>query len=490
MQKLTEARLKAIKPGKKPFKVSDGGGLFLFVKEVGKYWRWKYRFDGKEKSLSFGKYPEISLAKARELHQEGRALLKEGQNPSDKRRIEKLTRKISNKSDFRSIAMEWFDQKMTDKSVDHQKRQMAILEKDLFPTLGNVSVRKITALELTVILHKTEKRSIDMAHRVRQVARSVLGYAVATGRADSNPARELDVLKPLKQKHLAAIVDPLELGLLMDAAEDYQGTKIVRAALKLSIHLFQRPGEIRQMEWKEVNFEKKIWAIPGRKMKTGRDHLVPLSFQAIKILTELRLLTGNDRYAFPGGRRNNKPLSENTVRKALRTLGYGNDQVTPHGFRATARTLIDEELGYPMHIIEAQLSHAVKDPNGRAYNRTSHLAERSEMMQEWSNYLEKLTQPEKSSRGGPRSGAGRKTEIDQNKKLALLNEIRLLRKKDPTVSDSSAIKLLQEKKLVRPQSCNRYLTPKHLDRQIKEAFEVGGSGGIVDLAPRLSETNP
>ena len=269
MGKLTDSKIRNIRSKDYPGKLFDGGGLYL---KNGRYWRWKYYYQDKEQLLSFGTYPETSLAKAREQHQKEKALLADGLNPSRERKIQKLTKHLSENSHFKAIALEWFNQKMADKSGNHQKRQMSMLEKDLFPDLGSRPVDKITALELTALLQKVEKRSIDMAHRARQVTRSVLSYAVSTGRANNNPARDLDVLKPLKQKHLPAIIAPEQLGELLNAIDGYHGTFVIKKLLQISALVFQRPGEVRKMEWQEIDLSRKLWSIPASKMKMKRDH--------------------------------------------------------------------------------------------------------------------------------------------------------------------------------------------------------------------------
>ena len=282
---------------------------------------------------------------------------------------------------------------MSDKSDSHQKRTKRILEKDLFPSLGQRPISKITARELLLVLKNIESRSVDMAHRAKQTAGLVLRYAIASGRTDRDVSQDLlGALKLKSTKNLAAITNPSEVGILMDAIDGYRGTLAVRTAWSLSALLFQRPGEIRHMEWLEINWDENRWEIPADKMKMKSDHIVPLSTQARALLSELFKLSGRGKYVFPSARGGSRPLSENGVRTALRAMGYDNNTMTPHGFRAMARTILDEVLNFRLDFIEHQLAHAVRDPNGRAYNRTSHLDARHHMMQSWADYLDFLKQ--------------------------------------------------------------------------------------------------
>jgi len=390
---LTATQVKQAKPKEKAYKLSDGAGLFLLINPKGaKYWRYKYRYAGKEKALALGVYPEVSLKQAREKHQEARLKLSQGIDPSEIRKVEKLTRHLASAESFEAIATEWFNQLMPEKSKSYQERTQRILRKDLFPVLGNRSIKAITSPELLAALRRIEARGAnDIAHRAKQTSGQIFRYAVATGRAERDPSGDLKgALKPRNKKHHAAITDPKEVGRLLVAIDSFEGTQVVKTALRLSPILFQRPGEIRNMEWDEIDWEQKRWELPAEKMKMKLPHIVPLSKQALSLLEELYPLTGRGKYAFPSARGRSRALSENGVRTALRTIGYTNDQITPHGFRAMARTILDEVLGYRVDWIEHQLAHAVKDPNGRAYNRTSHLEARAKMMQDWSDYLDQL----------------------------------------------------------------------------------------------------
>ena len=393
MSKLTATEVKQAKPGDKTRKLTDGGGLYLQIHPSGaKYWRHDYRYAGKRKTLALGVYPEVSLKRAREKHQEAKTKLRDGIDPGEQRKIEKLTRHIAAANSFEAIGHEWFKAKMLDKSKSHQDRTLSALERDLFPSLGSRPISNITAPELLATLRKIEDRgAIETAHRAKQTAGQIFRYAVATGRAERDPSGDLKgALQNPKKKHLAAITEPDQVGQLMLAIEGYTGSPAVYAALRLSPLLFQRPGEIRHMEWSEINWEEERWEIPAEKMKIRQPHIVPLCNQAMEILRDIQPLTGRGKYVFPSARGASRCLSENGVRTALRTLGYDNDTMTPHGFRAMARTLLDEILGYRIDWIEHQLAHAVKDPNGRAYNRTAHLSDRKKMMQDWADYLELL----------------------------------------------------------------------------------------------------
>ncbi len=390
---LTATAAKQAKPKGKDYKLSDTKGLFLLVKRNGsKYWRLKYRFGGKEKLLALGVFPEVSLKEAREKQADARKLLANGSDPGEAKRAKKSAQHQSSDNSFEVIALEWFNIKMSDKSKSHQDRTKRALEKDFFPALGRLPISDITPPTLLSALRKIESRgAIETAHRAKQVAGQIFRYAVATGRADRDPSADLSgALKPPKEKHFSAITEPKAVGQLLIAIESFQGTATVKAALRLSPILFCRPGELRHMEWDEINWEENRWEIAADKMKLKQPHIVPLSKQALSILKDHQQLTGRGRFVFPSARGASRPLSENGVRTALRTMGYDNDTMTPHGFRAMARTLLDEVLGYRIEWIEQQLAHTVKDTLGRAYNRTSHLVDRTAMMQAWSDYLDNL----------------------------------------------------------------------------------------------------
>ncbi|MEQ9396143.1 tyrosine-type recombinase/integrase [Haliea sp.] len=393
MTKLTVAAIKNAKAGPKPRKLADGGGLYLLVDtRGGKYWRYDYRFAGKRKTLALGVYPDVSLKEAREAHYEAKRKIGQGIDPGEVRKVERQTSNLAAADTFEAVGREWFNQLLNDKSKSYQVRTERILEKDLYPYLGSRPISEIAAPELLAVLRRIESRgAVDIAHRARQTAGQVFRYAIRTGRAERDPSADLKgALKSRRKKHHAALTEPADVGRLMVAIDGFQGTAIVKAAVRLSALLFQRPGEIRAMEWAEINWETERWELPAEKMKMRLPHIVPLSRQALDILRDLHRLTGRGRFVFPSARGASRYISENTVTVALRSMGYTNEQMTAHGFRAMARTLLDEVLGYRVDWIERQIAHAVRDPNGRAYNRTSHLEGRKEMMQGWADYLDEL----------------------------------------------------------------------------------------------------
>lgn len=391
-RKLSALTIKNAKVGTKTTRLSDGYGLYLEIRPTGgKYWRYNYRFAGKQKTLALGTYPEVSLADARAAHEKAYSLVMVDVDPSEVRRSEKESLTLEAANSFEAVCREWLNVYMTDKTEGHKVRAERFLLKHL-AKLKARPIASITAQELLAVLRQVEARgTIDTAHRARQVAGQVFAYAIQTGRAERNPARDLaGALKPVKQQHRAAILDPNLLGKLLRDMDSSNAGLVVKTAMKLSPMLFQRPGEIRYMEWQELDFNNNLWEIPAEKMKMRQPHIVPLPEQAIKLLKEIQPLTGHGKYVFPSARGGSRCLSENGVRTALRDMGYSNETITPHGFRATARTLLDETLGFRVEYIEHQLAHAVKDANGRAYNRTSYLSQRNEMMRKWANYLDEL----------------------------------------------------------------------------------------------------
>jgi len=393
MGKLTATAVRQAKGQAKPVKLADGGGLYLLVKPDGhRYWRYDYRYAGKRKTLALGVCPDISLADARKAHQQARETLAKDIDPGEAKRIERITRHLASADSFEAVATEWYEAKLSEKSDSYRDRTQRLLKNDLYPPLGNRPISQITAPELLMALRKVEARgAVDMAHRAKQTAGQVFRYAVATGRAERDPSADLKgALKSKTKKHHAAITEPVEVGKLLLAIDAFQGTPVVKTALQLSPLLFQRPGEIRGMEWTEINWEAEQWEISADKMKMRQPHIVPLCNQAVDLLKEIYRLTGRGRYVFPSARGGSRPLSENGVRTALRTMGYDNETMTPHGFRAMARTIMDEVLNYRVDWIEHQLAHAVRDANGRAYNRTAHLPQRREMMRNWADYLDNL----------------------------------------------------------------------------------------------------
>lgn len=384
--------LRHIKPSDKTEMLSDGHGLYLVMMPTGaKYWRYRFRFAGKQKQLALGVFPDISLSEARKLHREAYNQVADGIDPAEERREEKQVKLKASGNSFEAVAKEWLDVHMSDKTADHKRRAERLLLKDL-AGLAKRPIDTINAPELLAELRKIEKRGvIDTARRARQIASQLFTYAIATGRAERNIANDLvGTLKTVPTKNRSAITDPVLLGKLLRHMDDSTSGIVVKTAMRLTPILFQRPGEIRAMEWSEIDLVAGRWEISAEKMKMRLPHIVPLSKQAIELLKEIHAYTGRGKYVFPSVRGSSRCLSENGVRTALRDMGYCNDTVTPHGFRATARTLLDEVLGYRVEWIEHQLAHAVKDANGRAYNRTSFLEQRAEMMQAWADYLDKL----------------------------------------------------------------------------------------------------
>jgi len=388
---LTDMKVQKVKPKEKPFSLFDGGGLYLLVTPSGgKLWRFKYRFNNKEKKLAFGSYPEISLLDARRRRDDARRLLANSVDPGDVRKAQKQAN-IPETETFEVIAREWHTRFISTWTTGHAETIMSRLERDLFPWIGKCPIAAIKAPELLAVLRRVESRgALESAHRIRTICGQVFRYAVATGRAERDPAADLKGALPQPQeKHRAAITDPAEVGKLLRAIHGYQGSFIVKCALQIAPLVFVRPGELRHAEWAEIDFENAQWNIPAGKMKMKEPHLVPLSKQAIEILTELKKLTGSGRYIFPG-RTSQRPMSDNAILAALRNMGYPKEEMSGHGFRAMARTILDEVLQVRPDFVEHQLAHAVRDPNGRAYNRTAHLNERIKMMQMWADYLDGL----------------------------------------------------------------------------------------------------
>ena len=395
-----ECRNAVCPPDKKQARFADSGGMYLQVSPAGsKRWFLKYRTDGKEKQLAMGSYPAVSLTAARKARDAAKLQKAAGADPVQVRKVEKLKSSIPAANTFKATALEWYAMKLDSWSSHYAIREKRNLEKDLFPFLGDRNIADIEAIELLAVVRRVEERgALDVAHRVQTTARQVWRYAVATARASRDVSADIrGALKPHHGKHFAAITDPAKLGELIRVIRGYQGGPIVRAALQLAPLLFQRPGELRAAAWAEFDLDAALWTIPAARMKrsvdgkrNGDPHLVPLSTQAVEILRKLHPVTGHSALCFYGERSHDRPISDNTLRAALMTLGYGPDAQSVHGFRATARTLLAEELNIDPLVIEAQLAHAVKDANGRAYNRTQYLKHRTVMMQQWADYLDKL----------------------------------------------------------------------------------------------------
>jgi integrase len=387
-------------PERRQSRFTDAGGLYLQVSPNGsRRWFWKYRTAGVEKQLALGSYPTVSLAAARKARDAARLQKGEGVDPAQARKIAKLKAVVSDVDTFKATALEWYAMKLDGWSSHYAIREKRNLEKDLFPYFATRHIGDIEAIELLAAIRQVEERgALDVAHRVLTTAGQVWRYAVATARAKRDISADIrGALKPHRGKHFAAITEPVALGGLIRAIRGYQGGPIVRAALQLAPMLFQRPGELRAAAWAEFDLDAALWTIPAARMKrsvdgkrNGDPHMVPLPTQAVEILRKLHPLTGHGALVFHGERSHDRPISDNTLRAALLTLGYGPEVQSVHGFRATARTLLAEVLDVDPLVIEAQLAHAVKDANGRAYNRTQYLKHRTAMMQQWADYLDKL----------------------------------------------------------------------------------------------------
>jgi integrase len=389
---LTDTTIRNAKPSIKPYKRFDAGGLYLIVNPTGrKWWRFKYRFAGKHQLLSLGTYPEVSLKEARDARDEKRKLVAAGIDPSAERKAAKAALVRREAGGFEAVAREWFEKFSANWEPSHAHTVIRRLERDVFPWLGARPVDQITAPELLTVLHRVEERgALETAHRIYQVCGQVFRYAVATGKAHRDPSADLrGALPPVREKHHAALTEPRQVGALMLSINGYQGSFVVRCAMRLAPLVFVRPGELRKAEWSEFDLDGAIWRIPAARMKMRTEHIVPLSSRAVEILFELKPLTGGGRYVFPGARTTSRPMSENAILAALRRMGYAPEEMTGHGFRTIASTLLNE-LGWPHDAIERQLAHAERDGVRDAYNRAEYLAERRRMMQAWVDYLDSL----------------------------------------------------------------------------------------------------
>lgn len=389
--------VKAAEPREKDYKLYDSKGLYLHVKPNGsKYWRMRYTFGGKEKLLALGVYPDLTLTEARELRDEARAKIKTGIDPMAQRAAIKAAPGSPNitmggPGCFEFIAREWMALR-TGKAESAELRTKNRLERDVFPFIGLKPASEVTREEVQNLLQRVAARgSIESAHRIKRVIGQIYRYAIITGRATIDPSEHMQQTLPAyKPKHFAAITEPVAFGKLLVAMDHYRGGVVVRAALQLSALWFMRPGELRRTQWSEVKWDDARVEVPGSRTKTGEDLIIPISRQAEVVLKDLYRITGNTDWLFPSPRSNVRCVSENATLAALRSIGYTKEEHTPHGFRASARTLLAEVLEYPDNWIEQQLNHAVRDVHGRAYNRTSFLQQRREMMQRWADYLDEL----------------------------------------------------------------------------------------------------
>ena len=408
-----DATIKAVKPGDARKRLSDGDGLYLllFVKGGAHGWRFDYSHEGKRKTLSLGTYPATGLGLARQSAEAARQLVAAGVDPSDERKSKKaklaqqviqnqrVAAGLPEHNSFEQVAREWYEARRHEWALSYGSKIIRRLEADVFPYIGRMAPADIAPPKLLEVLRRIEARGvIETAHRALENCSQVFRFAVASGLATTNPSRDLkDALRKPKAKHFPAILDPIRLGELLRAMEGYAGTPVVRAAIKLAPMVMLRPGELRFARWEEFDLGAAVWKVPAARMKqgvdgkaTGKPHVVPLARQALEILQDLHSHTGPTGFVFRGERHHDRAMSENTVNAALRAMGFPKDEVTGHGFRATARTMLDEVLGIAPAVIEAQLAHSVKDSLGSAYNRTEFMEQRKQMMQRWADHLDGL----------------------------------------------------------------------------------------------------
>ena len=401
---LTDTFVKQVKHSGKAAgdKYSDGGGLYLHVTKSGRYWRMAYRFGGKQKTVAFGVYPAVTLAQARKRRDAAREQLASDLDPGLVKQAAKAARALAGENTFEAVAREYHGIKSSAWSESYSAKWLRLLEKDFFPSLGKLALADITPPMMLGVLRRVEQRgAVDAAHPLRKNAGQVFRYGIQTGRCERNPVPDLQgALKPLSVKHMAALLEPVKVGELMRAIDAYTGQPVTRGAMLLSALLFQRPVNIRSMEWAWIDLDAAMLTIPAQEMKrtqagklNGRPHFVPLARQAVETLREMLLLTGHREHVFPANRGDGRPMSNMTINAALRRMGFSGDEMTAHGFRAMARTLMIERLpGIHADVIEAQLAHSKSGPLGAAYDRAEYMDQRRTMMQAWADYLDKLRQ--------------------------------------------------------------------------------------------------
>jgi integrase len=391
---LSDPAIKKAKPEAKPYKLTDEKGLFLLVNAAGKYWRLAYRFGGKQKTLALGVYPDVSLARAREKRDEARKLIADDIDPGELRKATKTQQAERAANSFEAIAREWFSLAYAKRADSTREKTMTRMEQDVFPVIGAMPISRIKPSHVRDVIERIAQRdAVDTAKRAFNYVGRVLRYAHTKDLVEQDVSASIDLKLILTQRdtrHHAALTDPAAVGGLMRAIDSFTGSFTTLCALKLSALSFVRPGELRHAEWSEFDLDGATWSIPGSKMKMKADHIVPLSTQAVTILRELHAVTGRGNYVFPSERGKSAVMSENTVNAALRRLGYAKEEMTGHGFRAMARTIIHEDLGIRPEVIEHQLAHRVPDALGTAYNRTKFLKERRAMMTAWADYLDRL----------------------------------------------------------------------------------------------------
>lgn len=392
MGKLNDTKLRAIRATGKAQKLTDGKGLYLYVSPSGgTSWRIDYTFKGKRKTYTVGQYPSISLATARKHHLELKEQLAQGIDPSSQKKAIKTAKRTKEVNAFEVVALEWFSNKKTTWSEVHSKRVLMHLSNDLIPMLGQKDISTISTPELLGVARKIEARgAYETAHRTIRIASHVFRYAIAIGRAERDPAQDLrGALVPVQKKNFATITDPKEIGLLLRNIDDYTGYLIVKFALQIAPFVFVRPSELRQAQWAEFDLEAKEWRIPAKRMKMRQMHIVPLAEQVIALVKELQHYTGHSTYLFPSPRTDTAPISDMTPLSALRRMGYEKEDMTIHGFRSMASTLLNEQ-GYNRDYIERQLAHGERNSARASYNHAEYLPERRAMMQEWADYLVRL----------------------------------------------------------------------------------------------------
>lgn len=388
---LTDTAIRNSKPQDKQYKLTDEKGMYLLVNNAGKYFRLDYRFAGKRKTLALGVYPEVKLAEAREKRDAAKKMIANGIDPAQTRKVQKSIQIEQAENSFEAVAREWHGKFSSNWAASHATKILRRFELYIFPWLGSRPIAEITPPELLAVLRKIEGKGIlETSHRAQQNCGQVFRYAIATGRAERDPSADLrGALTPAKHERMATITEPKKIGELLRAIDGYEGTPVAKCALKLAPFVFVRPGELRHAEWSEIDLDSAEWRIPAEKMKMKDPHIVPLSSQAVEVLAEILPITGKGRYVFPSVRTNARPMSENTVLAALRRMGFAKEEMSGHGFRAMASTVLHEQ-GWPSDVIERQLAHAERNSIKAAYNHAQHLPERRKMMQAWADYLEKL----------------------------------------------------------------------------------------------------
>lgn len=388
---LTDTAIRSAKYIDKQFKLSDEKGMYILVKQAGKYFRMDYRFAGKRKTLAIGVYPEVTLKEAREKRDEARKLLANGIDPAQARKIHKQGIYEDAENSFFNVATEWFLKNKSKWSEDYAQKKWHAIEKDIFPHIGSRPIKDIAASELLIALNKIQDRgAVETGHRVKCTCGEIFRYGIVTGRCDRDPSQDLKgALVPNIVKNYSAFTELSDIKGLLKAVDSYKGEFTTKCALKIAPYLFVRPGELRQAEWSEIDFENRLWKIPAEKMKMKRPHLVPLSEQALSIFKKVYPLTGRWKYVFPSVRSKDRPMSNNTINAALRRMGFTVEEMTGHGFRTIASTLLHDNDFETAHI-EMQLAHVETNKTKGAYNRAKYLPQRIKMMQWWADYLDKL----------------------------------------------------------------------------------------------------